>query len=95
MCKSSTRGSLYVNKPSFSDQLKISDFGLATIFRHQGQTRKLETCCGTVPYVAPEVSPTGSESNRTGSESVWARDRPEVSPTQPAVSLFGQKADRK
>ena len=38
-----------------SDKLKISDFGLATIFRHQGLSRKLETCCGTVPYVAPEV----------------------------------------
>jgi len=37
------------------DNLKISDFGLATVYRHQGIERKLETCCGTVPYVAPEV----------------------------------------
>ena len=37
------------------DNIKISDFGLATVFRHQGQERKLETCCGTIPYVAPEV----------------------------------------
>jgi serine/threonine-protein kinase Chk1 len=37
------------------DKLKISDFGLATVFKHEGKERKLETCCGTVPYVAPEV----------------------------------------
>ena len=35
--------------------LKIADFGLATVFRHQGKERPLETCCGTLPYVAPEV----------------------------------------
>ncbi|WAR28432.1 CHK1-like protein [Mya arenaria] len=37
------------------DNLKISDFGLATVFRYQGRERLLEKCCGTVPYVAPEV----------------------------------------
>ena len=36
-------------------EVKIADFGLATIFRHRGVERRLETCCGTVPYVAPEV----------------------------------------
>ncbi|XP_071957573.1 serine/threonine-protein kinase Chk1-like [Antedon mediterranea] len=37
------------------DNLKISDFGLATVFRHQGKERLLGKCCGTPPYVAPEV----------------------------------------
>lgn len=37
------------------DNLKISDFGLATVFRHQGQERRLGKCCGTPPYVAPEI----------------------------------------
>ena len=37
------------------DKLKITDFGLATVYKHEGKERKLETCCGTVPYVAPEV----------------------------------------
>lgn len=37
------------------DVLKISDFGLATVFRHEGRERVLDTCCGTVPYLAPEV----------------------------------------
>lgn len=25
------------------------------MFRYQGNTRQLEKCCGTVPYIAPEV----------------------------------------
>ncbi|XP_014612143.1 PREDICTED: serine/threonine-protein kinase grp-like [Polistes canadensis] len=38
-----------------NDNLKITDFGLATIFRVQGRERTLEKKCGTLPYVAPEV----------------------------------------
>ncbi|CAL1287377.1 unnamed protein product [Larinioides sclopetarius] len=37
------------------DNVKISDFGLATIFRHKGVERILQNRCGTLPYVAPEV----------------------------------------
>ncbi|KAM4652614.1 serine/threonine-protein kinase Chk1 isoform 1-T2 [Discoglossus pictus] len=37
------------------DQLKISDFGLATVFRHNGRERQLSKMCGTLPYVAPEL----------------------------------------
>ncbi|XP_063292928.1 serine/threonine-protein kinase Chk1 [Pelobates fuscus] len=37
------------------DQLKISDFGLATVFRHGGKERLLNKMCGTLPYVAPEL----------------------------------------
>ncbi|KAK5644542.1 hypothetical protein RI129_005842 [Pyrocoelia pectoralis] len=35
--------------------LKISDFGMATIFRLRGKERLLEKKCGTLPYIAPEV----------------------------------------
>ncbi len=35
--------------------LKIADFGMATVFRHQGVKRQSSTRCGTLPYVAPEV----------------------------------------
>uniref|UniRef100_A0A8C6ZCZ1 non-specific serine/threonine protein kinase n=1 Tax=Nothoprocta perdicaria TaxID=30464 RepID=A0A8C6ZCZ1_NOTPE len=43
--------------PIFSrpDNLKISDFGLATVFRHRGRERRLTKMCGTLPYVAPEL----------------------------------------
>ncbi|XP_068772963.1 serine/threonine-protein kinase Chk1 isoform X2 [Struthio camelus] len=37
------------------DTLKISDFGLATVFRHNGRERRLNKMCGTLPYVAPEL----------------------------------------
>ncbi|XP_075460458.1 serine/threonine-protein kinase Chk1 isoform X2 [Ascaphus truei] len=37
------------------DQLKISDFGLATVFRHNARERLLNKMCGTLPYVAPEL----------------------------------------
>lgn len=38
-----------------NDNLKISDFGLATIYRIQSKERLLEKKCGTLPYVAPEA----------------------------------------
>ena len=38
-----------------NDNLKVSDFGLATVYRLQGKERSLDTRCGTLPYVAPEV----------------------------------------
>ncbi|KTF76837.1 hypothetical protein cypCar_00019109 [Cyprinus carpio] len=40
---------------SWCDNLKISDFGLATIFRLFGRERALTRLCGTLPYVAPEL----------------------------------------
>lgn len=38
-----------------NDLLKLSDFGMATVFRHQGKERLLERRCGTMPYIAPEI----------------------------------------
>ncbi|CAN9501320.1 unnamed protein product [Ophioblennius macclurei] len=37
------------------DDLKLSDFGLATVFRFKGNERLLNRLCGTLPYVAPEL----------------------------------------
>ncbi|XP_044014615.1 serine/threonine-protein kinase grp isoform X2 [Aphidius gifuensis] len=37
------------------DNLKVSDFGMATVFRMNGKERRLEKRCGSLPYVAPEV----------------------------------------
>uniref|UniRef100_A0A672GFS8 Serine/threonine-protein kinase Chk1 n=1 Tax=Salarias fasciatus TaxID=181472 RepID=A0A672GFS8_SALFA len=34
---------------------KLSDFGLATVFRFRGNERLLNRLCGTLPYVAPEL----------------------------------------
>lgn len=38
-----------------SGNLKITDFGLATVFKQHGQRRILHTPCGTAMYMAPEV----------------------------------------
>ncbi|OTF80958.1 serine/threonine-protein kinase Chk1-like protein, partial [Euroglyphus maynei] len=35
--------------------LKIADFGMATLFRHNGKERLLTQMCGSMPYIAPEV----------------------------------------
>ncbi|XP_041030511.1 serine/threonine-protein kinase Chk1 [Carcharodon carcharias] len=37
------------------DNLKLSDFGLATVYRHNSRERLLNKMCGTLPYVAPEL----------------------------------------
>ncbi|KAF5287801.1 hypothetical protein FQR65_LT12169 [Abscondita terminalis] len=37
------------------NNLKISDFGMATIFRLKGRERLLDKRCGTLPYIAPEI----------------------------------------
>lgn len=36
--------------------LKISDFGLCSLFRYKGKERQLNDACGSPPYAAPEVS---------------------------------------
>ena len=50
--------------------LKISDFGLSTVFRHGGQERLLERRCGSLPYVAPEVLAGGQYCAEPGD--VWS-----------------------
>ncbi|RDW87703.1 serine kinase-like protein chk1 [Coleophoma crateriformis] len=40
---------------SDSGNLKIADFGLATLFQYQGKTKLSTTMCGSPPYIAPEV----------------------------------------
>ncbi|KIM98008.1 hypothetical protein OIDMADRAFT_182363 [Oidiodendron maius Zn] len=40
---------------SDTGNLKIADFGLATLFEHNGQTKLSTTMCGSPPYIAPEV----------------------------------------
>jgi serine/threonine-protein kinase Chk1 len=36
--------------------LKIADFGLATLFEYNGQTKLSTTMCGSPPYIAPRLS---------------------------------------
>lgn len=53
-----------------SDNLKLTDFGLATMFRFKGRERRLNRLCGTLPYVAPELlSP---EDYKAQPADIWA-----------------------
>ncbi|KAI4159013.1 MAG: hypothetical protein L6R39_000438 [Caloplaca ligustica] len=40
---------------SAEGNLKVADFGLATLFSHNGQQKLCKTSCGSPPYTAPEV----------------------------------------
>ena len=40
---------------SADGNLKIADFGLATLFEYKGVTKLASTFCGSPPYIAPEV----------------------------------------
>lgn len=38
--------------------LKLADFGLCSVYRYKGKERELKGACGSLPYIAPEVSVT-------------------------------------
>lgn len=40
---------------SENGDLKIADFGLATLFKYKGDKKQSTTFCGSPPYIAPEV----------------------------------------
>jgi len=40
---------------SESGNLKIADFGMATMFEYKGARKQSSTMCGSPPYIAPEV----------------------------------------
>ena len=54
---------------SDTGDLKIADFGMATMFEYKGQRKTSGTMCGSPPYIAPEVlscarkSPTGAKNS--------------------------------
>uniref|UniRef100_A0A8D3DGG2 Serine/threonine-protein kinase Chk1 n=1 Tax=Scophthalmus maximus TaxID=52904 RepID=A0A8D3DGG2_SCOMX len=52
------------------DNLKLTDFGLATMFRFKGRERLLNRLCGTLPYVAPELL--GQPEYKAQPADIWA-----------------------
>ena len=52
------------------DNLKLTDFGLATMFRFKGRERLLNRLCGTLPYVAPELL--GQTAYKAQPADIWA-----------------------
>ncbi|KAJ0175370.1 hypothetical protein K1T71_008529 [Dendrolimus kikuchii] len=54
------------------DDLKISDFGMATVFRHGARERLVATVCGTAPYAAPEVLGAAARPYRAPPADLWS-----------------------
>ncbi|KAK4937466.1 Chk1 protein kinase [Elasticomyces elasticus] len=52
---------------SADGELKIADFGMATLFEYHGKRKLATTLCGSPPYVAPEVLSRSTQSGTKGS----------------------------
>jgi len=42
-------------RSTYAGNTKLADFGLAAIYRYNGEVRQLRRICGSPPYVAPEI----------------------------------------
>ncbi|KAI1001613.1 Serine/threonine-protein kinase [Podosphaera aphanis] len=60
--------------------LKIADFGLATLFEYNGNTKLSTTMCGSPPYIAPEVisCSRGSQSRRQARSAGYAANLADI-----------------
>jgi serine/threonine-protein kinase CHEK1 len=52
---------------SADGDLKLADFGMATLFEYHGKRKMAVTLCGSPPYVAPEVLSCSSQGEKKGS----------------------------
>lgn len=50
---------------SETGDLKLADFGMATMFEYKGQRKLSATMCGSPPYIAPEVLETARADQRS------------------------------
>ncbi|KAJ2983782.1 hypothetical protein NUW58_g6192 [Xylaria curta] len=57
---------------SESGNLKIADFGLATMFEYKGQKKLSATMCGSPPYIAPEVLACAKANRRSNDVTKYA-----------------------
>lgn len=58
--------------------LKLADFGMATMFEYKGQRKLSATMCGSPPYVAPEVLASG-KADKTSREIIkYSADQVDV-----------------
>lgn len=54
--------------------LKIADFGMATLFEYKGARKVSATMCGSPPYIAPEVLACGAKKGPTGAKNSYYPD---------------------
>ncbi|KJZ77511.1 hypothetical protein HIM_03235 [Hirsutella minnesotensis 3608] len=48
--------------------LKLADFGMATMFEYKGQRKTSSTLCGSPPYIAPEILACGQVDKKTSAK---------------------------
>jgi serine/threonine-protein kinase CHEK1 len=58
--------------------LKLADFGMATMFEYKGQRKLSTTMCGSPPYIAPEVLACGRTDRKSAEASRYAADLVDV-----------------
>ncbi|KAI8624211.1 putative serine/threonine protein kinase [Xylariaceae sp. FL1651] len=59
---------------SESGNLKLADFGMATMFEYKGQKKLSTTMCGSPPYIAPEVLACGRADRQSGEATKYAAE---------------------
>ncbi|KAL2165370.1 hypothetical protein VTH06DRAFT_668 [Thermothelomyces fergusii] len=59
---------------SESGNLKIADFGMATMFEYKGARKQSSTMCGSPPYVAPEVLQCARQDRRSADGPKYSAD---------------------
>ncbi|CAJ2500412.1 Uu.00g032650.m01.CDS01 [Anthostomella pinea] len=57
---------------SESGNLKLADFGMATMFEYKGQKKLSATMCGSPPYIAPEVLACGRADRKIAEATKYA-----------------------
>ncbi|KAI0126875.1 kinase-like domain-containing protein [Xylariales sp. AK1849] len=63
---------------SDSGNLKLADFGMATMFEYKGQRKLSTTMCGSPPYIAPEVLSCGRTDRRSADVTKYSPDLVDV-----------------
>ncbi|KAL2129579.1 hypothetical protein VTI74DRAFT_7567 [Chaetomium olivicolor] len=59
---------------SESGNLKIADFGMATMFEYKGARKQSSTMCGSPPYIAPEVLQCARQDRKSHDVAKYAAD---------------------
>ncbi|OAA39316.1 serine/threonine protein kinase [Beauveria brongniartii RCEF 3172] len=58
--------------------LKLADFGMATMFEYKGQRKLSATLCGSPPYIAPEILACGRVDKKSGLGGTGAKYSPDL-----------------
>lgn len=63
---------------SETGDLKIADFGMATMFEYKGQKKTSATMCGSPPYIAPEVLASARTDKKSPDATKYSADQVDI-----------------